>query len=100
MELYERIINKNLLSRRITICANNILNEDEAPKSGFVQLDFFTDRAKAEKDDEKEKKERELQKVMLDLKRRYGKNAVLKGMNLKEGATAKERNAQIGGHKA
>ena len=100
MELYERIINKNLLSRRITICANNILNEDEAPKSGFVQLDFFTDRAKVEKDDEKEKKEKEIQKVMLDLKRRYGKNAVLKGMNLKEGATAKERNAQIGGHKA
>ncbi len=100
MELYERIINKSLLSRRITISANNLLKEDEAPKENFVQLNFFTDTNKIKADEEKLKKEKEIQKVILQIKQKYGKNAVLKGMNLKEGATAKDRNSQIGGHKA
>ena len=100
MELYDRIINKNLLSRRITISANNLIKEEEIPKKSFVQLNFFTDIAKTKKDEEKENKEKKIQKVMLDIKQKYGKNAVLKGTNLKEGATAIERNSQIGGHKA
>ena len=100
MELYERIINKNLLSRRINISANNLLKEDEAPKQNFVQLNFFDDTKKIKADEEKQKKEKEIQKAILQIKQKYGKNAVLKGMNLKEGATAKDRNSQIGGHKA
>ena len=100
MELFDRIINKNLLSRRITISANNLIKEEDAPKKSFVQLDFFKDAQKNKKDEEKEQKEKKIQKVMLDIKEKYGKNAVLKGTNLKEGATAIERNSQIGGHKA
>ena len=100
MELYDRIINKNLLSRRITISANNLIKEEDAPKKNFVQLNFFTDIKKNKKDEEKEDKEKKIQKVMLDIKEKYGKNAVLKGTNLKEGATAIERNSQIGGHRA
>ncbi len=100
VELFDRIINKNLLSRRITISANNLIKEEETPKKSFVQLNFFTDIAKTKKDEEKENKEKKIQKVMLDIKQKYGKNAVLKGTNLKEGATAIERNSQIGGHRA
>lgn len=100
MELYDRIINKNLLSRRITISANNLIKEEDAPKKSFVQLDFFADIEKAKEDEEKENKEKKIQKVMLDIKEKYGKNALLKGTNLKDGATAIERNSQIGGHRA
>lgn len=100
MELFDRIINKNLLSRRITISANNLIKEEDAPKKNYVQLNFFTDGVNVEKVEQKEQKEKKIQKVMLDIKEKYGKNAVLKGTNLKEGATAIERNSQIGGHKA
>ena len=100
MELFDRIINKNLLSRRITISANNLIKEEDAPKKNYVQLNFFSDGVNVKKDEEKEQKEKKIQKVMLDIKEKYGKNAVLKGTNLNEGATAIERNSQIGGHKA
>ena len=70
----------------------------------YEQLDLFTDyeSIKAEKEQEKKALEREksMQKAMLEIKKKFGKNAILKGMNLEEGATAKDRNAQIGGHKA
>ena len=72
--------------------------------SDYQQLDLFSDfseqEKKQEQDDEKLERERRMQKTMLNIKKRYGKNAILKGMNLQEGATAKERNSQIGGHKA
>ena len=100
MELYDRIINKNLLSRRITISANNLLKESEAPKQSYVQLNFFDDTQKIKANEEKLKKEKDIQKAVLAIKQKYGKNAILKGMNLKEGATAIDRNSQIGGHKA
>jgi len=104
-ELYDRIVDKNLLVRRITIAANHIVDEKSVVKEeSFEQLDLFTDynalsKEKAEKQEALEK-EKQLQKAMLSIKNRYGKNAVLKGMNFEEGATARERNAQIGGHKA
>ena len=105
LQLYDRIINKNFLVRRISLCANHVMDENTIKKEPvFEQLDLFTDYA-ALMEEQKEKKakrqkERKLQEAMLDIKRRYGKNAVLKGTNLVEGATAVERNDQIGGHKA
>ncbi len=87
-ELFERITDKNLSIRRITITADNV-----TPDTGFTQLDLFTDTAKLET-------ERSVQKSMLAIKQKYGKNAVLRGSDLLEGATARERNESIGGHKA
>lgn len=87
MELYDSIIDKQLLVRRVTISANN-LGEEE-----FEQFDLFSDPVEREK-------ERKLQETMLQIKKRFGKNAILKGTNLEEGATTIERNSQIGGHKA
>ena len=105
MELYDRIVDQNLLIRRITIVANRVVYESSVEKGEmFEQLDLFTDYEKLRKKEEEEaaalKREKSMQKALLDIKKKYGKNAILKGMNLEEGATAKDRNAQIGGHKA
>ena len=105
-ELFDRIVDKNLLVRRLNIVANHVLPEAEAPKKndGFEQLDLFTDYAALEIKQEQERaeleREKKMQQAMLTIKKKFGKNAILKGMNLEEGATAKDRNAQIGGHKA
>ena len=104
-ELYDRIINKHLLVRRITLTANRVVVENSVKKQDtFEQMDLFTDYAKRETEEKKEQqeleKEKKLQRAMLDIKKKYGKNAVLKGMNLQEGATARNRNGQIGGHRA
>ena len=105
-ELFDRIIDKNLLVRRLNIVANHVLPETDAPKKngGYEQLDLFTDYAALEVKQEQERaeleREKKMQKAMLTIKKKFGKNAILKGMNLEEGATAKDRNAQIGGHKA
>ena len=101
--LFDRIVDQNLLVRRLSISANKLLPEAEAPKGHETeQLDLFTDYAEKEKrelaDEADHARERKLQEAMLDIKKRYGKNAILKGMNLEEGATAKERNQTIGGH--
>ena len=100
MKLYERIMNKKLLVRRINITANNIVDEETAKQENpFEQIDLFTNyQEKADKRKE-EHTEKELQKAMIDIKKKYGKNAILKGMNLQEGGTTIERNGQIGGHK-
>lgn len=105
MELYERIVDPDLLVRRITVTANKLVDEKEATEeASFEQLDLFTDYSKLEekhrKEDEQLAKERKLQEAMLSVKKKYGKNAMLKGMNLQEGATTISRNNQIGGHKA
>ncbi len=106
MELYDKIIDSSLLVRRINIVANHVIREEDVNNSdeGFEQMDFFTDYEELERkrQEEKEslKKEKDIQRAVIDLKSKFGKNAVLKGMNLKEGATAKDRNSQIGGHKA
>lgn len=105
MELFERIVDKNLLVRRITISANRVVNESSAKQEEqFEQMDLFTDYNALQKEREEEEadleREKNMQKAILTIKKRFGKNAILKGMNLEEGATAKDRNEQIGGHKA
>ncbi len=105
LEIYDRTVNKNLLIRRLYIMAFHVVPEEEAGRfETYEQLDLFTyqDRENEEKSDEKEKRDREkkLQEAMIDIKSKYGKNAILKGTSLQEGATMKDRNRQIGGHKA
>ena len=105
-ELFDRIVDKNLLVRRMYVVANHVLPEADAPKKndGAVQLNLFTDYAAEEEKQKAEnaalERERKIQKAALAIKKKYGKNAILKAMNLEEGATAKDRNAQIGGHRA
>ena len=104
MKLYEKIIDKNLLVRRINITANNVtnINDYEYEKNKEEQLSFFVDYAKKEKErkikKEKLEKENSLQHAIIDLKKKYGKNAILKGMNLQKDGTTIARNSQIGGH--
>lgn len=105
MELYERIVNPELLVRRVTVAVNHVVDEtDVKEEESYEQMDLFTDYEALERErserEEKLKKERRLQEAMLSVKKKYGKNAMLKGMNLQEGAMTKERNRQIGGHKA
>ena len=102
MELFAQIVNRNLLIRRISLCANRVVSETEAAlEERYEQLSLFEEETREEAVDEKElERERKLQQAMLDVKKRYGKNAMVKGMNLQEGATTMERNRQIGGHKA
>lgn len=105
MDLYDRIIDHNLLVRRIYVTACHVTEESAASKQpAFEQLDLFTDypalEQKKQEEEAKLNREKQLQQAMLGIQKKYGKNAVLKGMNLEEGATARERNRQIGGHKA
>ena len=106
--LYDKIVNPALLIRRMSLSACHVVNEKMAKereqKETFEQLDLFTDYAKKEAKEKEEQKKRErerrMQEALLTIKKKYGKNAVLRGMNFEEGATAKERNGQIGGHQA
>ena len=104
MDLYDRIVNPDLLVRRIYVTACNLIPEDRIPEESPVQLDLFTDYTALEKQKETEaaadKKEKKLQKAALSMQEKFGKNAILKGMNLQEGATTILRNGQIGGHRA
>ena len=105
MELYDRIVDKKLLIRRLNLVAGKVVDESSVVEEEvYEQLDLFTDYAARKEQQEAEKKaldrERKMQQAMLDIKKKFGKNAILKGMNLEEGATTKERNQQIGGHKA
>ena len=106
MGLYDRIVEPHLLVRRITITANH-LGEEESPGAGATepeQLNFFTDYAEREAEAAREAVDREREKreqqAVLDIRKKFGKNALLKGMDLEEGATTIARNGQIGGHKA
>ena len=105
-ELFDRIVDEELLIRRLNVVANRVV-----PEAGLAveeeteeQLDFFTDyaaeAAKREAERADREREKKRQQAMLTIKKKFGKNAILKGMNLEEGATARDRNAQIGGHKA
>ena len=105
LELFDRIIDRDLLVRRFYLTATRVADESSAPdKKAFEQLDLFTDYGTAAKEKAREsaglEREKKVQRAMLDIKKRFGKNAILKGMNLEEGATAKDRNKMIGGHKA
>ena len=104
--LFERVVDPGLLVRRITVAANHILSETDAEQltaEKDEQPDLFTDRVETSKRLAEEKagadREKRLQKTILDIKRKLGKNAILKGMNLLDGATARERNKQVGGHR-
>lgn len=105
MELYDRIINPILLVRRITLTANHVVEESRTgQEEHYEQMNLFTDyealeRQRKEEEEDLEREKR-IQKTVLDIKKKYGKNAIVKGMNLEEGATAISRNQQIGGHKA
>lgn len=105
MDLFDRIVDKKLLVRRLNIVANHVVAETTVKKEPEIeQLDLFTDYTAIEERQKKEtaalERERKMQQAVLSIKKKYGKNAILKGMNLQEGATAKGRNEQIGGHKA
>ena len=101
LNLFERIYDKDLLARRINITANSLMDEVEGSKrNDRKQLSIFDDVESSKAEEEQLAKERKLKEATLDLQKRYGKNAILKGTNLQEGATTKERNGQIGGHKA
>ena len=98
-ELYDEIINKNLLVRRINITANKLIRECDVKDESYTQMNFFVNQNAIDQSREKEKSERKIQKAMLEIKEKYGKNAIIKGMNLEDGGTTIERNKQIGGHK-
>ena len=104
--LYDRIVNPDLLIRRLTLTTNHVISEESARKtnSAPVQLDLFTDyealREQQKAEEESQAKERRMQETLLNIKSKFGKNSILRGLNLEEGATAIERNKQIGGHKA
>ena len=105
MELYDSIVNPKLLVRRITLTANRVVDEKAVKEeTAYEQMSLFTDYNVWEKEKEIEEKELErekkMQKAVLDIKKKFGKNAILKGMNLQEGATTISRNNQIGGHRA
>lgn len=104
LDLYDRIVNPLLLVRRITIAANVILEKLATPKPSAVQLDLFTDYQLMEQQRQQHQealdKERRMQEARLEIKHRFGNNAILKGLNFGDGATAIQRNQQIGGHKA
>lgn len=107
MELYDRIMDPALLTRRMSVVAANVVDESEAEaqkKETYEQLTLFTD-IEAEEERKKEEKaallkERKAQEAVLAIRKKFGKNAILKGTNLEEGATTIDRNRQIGGHKA
>lgn len=104
--VFDRIVDKKLLVRRLNLVANHVISERSATDktAGYEQLDLFTDYAlqQAEREQEQHRLERErsMQKAVLTIKKKFGKNAILRGMNLEESATGKDRNAQIGGHRA
>lgn len=99
-ELFDTIVDPALLCRRITLSANHLTREAELGEDPLAQqMDLFAQVEESDGPEDPEKEKRR-QKAVLDIRKKYGKNAILKGMNFKEGATARERNAQIGGHKA
>lgn len=105
MELFDRIVDKNLLVRRVNITANHVVDESSVVKTDSCeQLDLFTDYEAVQKKCTEEEtvlaREKRIQEAVLTIKKKHGKNAILKGMNLEEGATTVARNKQIGGHKA
>ena len=106
-DIYDRTVDKNLLVRRFNVAVMHLVSEEEARKmqeSQTEQLDLFTDYEAEDKRRQAEEagleKERKVQQALLDIREKYGRNAVVRGLSLQEGATAIERNRQIGGHRA
>ena len=101
MDLFDRIVDRNLLVRRINLVAANVMPEKAVQQElSFQQLDLFADTQKQEEEEARLEREKRRQQAVLSIRKKFGKNAILKGMNYEEGATARDRNGQIGGHKA
>ena len=105
MALYDRIVDPGLLVRRVTLAACRVIRESQASAEPIYEpLDLFSDvQALEERQKQEEQaleREKRRQQTVLDIRKRFGKNALIKGMSLEEGATMRERNSQIGGHKA
>ena len=101
MDLFDRIVDENLLIRRINLVAANVLPEQAVQQElSFQQLDLFADTKKQEEEEAQLEREKRRQQAVLSIRKKFGKNAILKGMNYEEGATTRDRNGQIGGHKA
>ncbi len=105
LKLYDKIVDSRLSIKRINISVHNLISEEYKDKEVlYEQFNLFSDEEKINKERIEEAKdekiESELQRTMLQIKKKYGKNSILKAMNLSDGATQIERNNQIGGHKA
>ena len=104
MAIYQRTVDPNLTIRRVFVVAGRVLPEGQLPQKPPRQLDLFglaeEDERREQAEEERRDREVRRQKAILKMQRRYGKNAILKGMNLLEGGTTRERNEQIGGHRA
>jgi DNA polymerase V len=109
LAIYDREVNRDLYVRYIYVIAGNVIPKEQAESrqaeaEEYEQMDLFTDYKALEKKKEAEKAERDrekkVQQALMDIKKKYGKNAIVRGLNMQEGATGMERNAQIGGHKA
>ena len=103
--LYERVVDQSLLVRRLYLTATHVINEGQAPQPGALeQMDLFTDyqalERKREAENQELSRERQRQQAVLEIKKKFGKNAILKGISFTEGATGRARNGQVGGHKA
>lgn len=98
LSLYDRIVDPKLFIHRLSVTFNNVIDESKA--RDYIQYDLFTMPSEIERKEQMLKRDRKLQKVILDIQKKYGKNAILKGMSFEDGATAIERNCQIGGHRA
>ena len=99
-----RIVSPDLLIRRIYVVAAGLIREQDIPAEGPVQLDLFTDyeelTRRKESEAAEDAREKRLQEAALNIQERFGKNAMIKGMNLEEGGTTIQRNGQVGGHRA
>ena len=101
-ELYNKIVHKNLLVRRMNVVASHVMYENDVKENNYEEIDLFSESKEQNIEQTKTDlaKERNRQKAILSIQKKYGKNALLKGMNYEEGATGRQRNEQIGGHKA
>ena len=97
-ELFERIVDPELTVRRMYVVAGRVTREEDVTAPEYEQMDLFA--AEEQQTQQKLARERRMQEAMLSIKNKYGKNAILRGMNFEDGATARERNSQVGGHKA
>lgn len=98
--IYEKTVRKEFAVRQIYVVANHVVNEENAAETEPRQLDLFTDYNRLEAERKALLREREMQRAVLKIKRKFGKNAILRGMNFEDGATAIARNGQVGGHRA
>lgn len=100
MDIFDRVVDPALLVRRIYVTAGRVQPAHEAAQPVYEQLDLFADEQAQQAEQARQAREARMQRAMLDIQRKYGKNAILRGMNYQTGATMRERNGQIGGHRA